>query len=245
MGGMARMAAGVAAFLSLSLGWGVGSAQAAALREALVVEAVARAASVKHGVPRADVVVRWADRPASALAVGMPEGPVSVEVYGAARLNGVGPVGVSVDVAGKRWRTLFPKLEVQVMVPAVVALAPIARGSLVQASQVAVAKAPLPSNGMKPAVALAGIVGAEALRDVAVGEALVATQFRLVPAVRAGEMVSVTLQSGGLSLVSNGQARSAGAVGSTVRVVLLATRKELMAKVIGPGKVLIELEEAP
>lgn len=245
MGDMAAKAARVAVFAFFMAWVAPAPVQAAELREALVVEAVARAASVKHGVPRADVLVRWADRPSSQMVVGMPEGPVSVEVIGASRLTGNGPVGIGVDVAGRRWRSIFPKLDIKVMIPAVVALSPIPRGTIVQADQVAVTKAPMPNNGQKPATSLVGLVGAESMRDWGVGDALVANQFRQVPAVRSGELVSIIVQAGGLNVVATGQARSAGAIGAMIRVVHTSTRKELMARVVGPGRVVIELEEGP
>lgn len=245
MGGMFSRAALGAAIASLVVAAWAPPSWAGELREAVVLEAVARAAALKHGVGRADVMVRWMDRPAAQLAAGLPEGPVSVEVLGTARMHGQGAVGISVDVAGRRWRSIFPKVEIQVMVPALVAVGPIPRGSVVSEQQVQWTKVALPPSGLRPAATLAQVVGSEALRDLSAGEALAAHQFRAVPAVRAGELVNVVLQAGDLTLQSTGQARSAGPVGAMVRVILTSTRKELVAKVVAPGKVLIEMEEGP
>jgi hypothetical protein len=65
------------------------------------------------------------------------------------------------------------------------------------------------------------------------------------PVVRVGERVTMVVRSGGLSVTAVGEAQQPGAVGQTVRVLNVDSRKVVTGRVSGPGTVDVSLGGVP
>lgn len=65
------------------------------------------------------------------------------------------------------------------------------------------------------------------------------------PVVRSGERVTMVVRSGGLSVTAVGEAQQPGAVGQTVRVLNVDSRKVVTGRVSGPGTVDVSLGGVP
>jgi flagella basal body P-ring formation protein FlgA len=229
--------------VALVMCWPTVAWAAPILREQEVLDAVRAATATRLQVPSRDVRVAWRDMSVENMVPALPPGRVTLQVSPTASLGGSGAVPVQVLVEGQRWRTIFPRLEVQVVQPVLVARTRIARGVQAQAGDVEAVRNPVQGTGQPPLSRLEQVLGNEATRDIAPGTVLTAGMFRVAPVVRPGEDVTVSVLDGGLTIVARGQARSAGGNGQLVKVVNPDTRHEFTARVVGPGKVEVRLEE--
>lgn len=219
-------------------------AQAAAnLREQDIVEFVRNEAVVRLQVPKRDVEVEWQDMKLDSLVPTLPDGRVSLQMAQTARLGGRGSVPVLILVNGQKYRTIFPRLEVRIYQTVLVSKAAIGRGSYPSEREVGLARQPIGPMTQSPLTGIDQVIGSEATRDIPPGTVLTAMMFRLPPLVKAGDEVSVVLVSGGLTIITKGQARSAGAKGQLVKIVNLESKQEYVARVVGPNRVEIRMEE--
>ena len=237
-----------AATLGLLLGvWALAlmPTTAAPLRERDVVEYVAEQAALRYQAKRSDVKVTWEGPRLATLAGGTIEASeVTLHLDKETRLGGKSAVPLQLLKDGKRLRTLFPRLEVQVLREVMVVVNPVARGGTVSEGDVELTKRALHTIPGTPILGGPEVLrGAVAKRYVSKGSVLVEGAFDLPPVVRSGSMVAVKLVSGGLTIIASGQAVSDGAMGQLVRVMNLDTRKDFMARVVGENRVEVHLEE--
>lgn len=219
-------------------------AQAAAnLREQDIVEAVRAAAVARLQVPRRDVEVDWQDMSVDSLVPTLPPGQVTLQIAPTARLAGRTNVPIQLLVNGQKFRTIFPRLDIRVFQNILVSRMKIGRGSFPGEREVTLTRQALTQMVQSPLTAIDQIIGSEAVRDIPSGTVLTAMMFRLPPLVKVGDEVSVVLTSGGLTIITKGQARSQGAKGQLVKVLNPESRQEFMARVIGPNRVELRLED--
>jgi flagella basal body P-ring formation protein FlgA len=81
------------------------------------------------------------------------------------------------------------------------------------------------------------IVGAQARRNIRVGEVLTEAAVVVPPVVKSGDEVRVSVSTGVIQLSSVGRASGSGRVGDLIRVLMPASRKGLAARITGPGSV--------
>lgn len=236
-------AAGFGIFLAA---WAIAltAAHAAPIRERDVVEFVAEQAALRYQANRSDVTVTWEGARLATLAGGtLDSSQVTLFLDKDARLGGKSAVAIQLLKDGKRFKTIFPRLEVQVMREVMVAINGVARGAPLAEGDVELVKRALHTIPGTPILGGPEVLrGAVAKRYVARGSVLVEGAFDLPPLVRSGSMVAVKLVSGDLTIIASGQAVSDGAIGQLVRVVNLDTRKDFMARVVGENRVEIHLE---
>jgi flagella basal body P-ring formation protein FlgA len=58
-----------------------------------------------------------------------------------------------------------------------------------------------------------------------------------------GQTVAVTLICGDLTMITSAEARSNGAMGQLIKVMNLDSKREFTARVVGPERVEVKLEE--
>jgi flagella basal body P-ring formation protein FlgA len=80
-------------------------------------------------------------------------------------------------------------------------------------------------------------IGSTARRDLAAGEVLTSQSAPPAPDVRAGDQVQALLSVGAVVVTANLTAVDSGTTGAMVRVVNRDSRRELRARVLGPGMV--------
>lgn len=229
----------------LAAGVPLGAAAAASLpfSEQQVTELVSREVQSRRQLPKADVAVAWKDLKLESLLPAVPEGPVTLKIGEQVRLGGLGNVPVQIFVNGVKYRTIFPKLEVSVTQTVLVAKQVLPHGQAVAAA--AVEKKRLPVSGAlngDPLTDAGVLAGSEPVRDVPPGTILTAGLFKLRPAIKRGEAVSVTLHSGDVTLIISATAASEAAQGQLVKLVNPESQKEFTARAIGPGRASVTLE---
>jgi flagella basal body P-ring formation protein FlgA len=221
------------------------SAHAAPLRERDVVEFITEQAALRYQAKRSDIKVTWEGPRLATLAGGdLDNAEVSFFLEPNTRLGGKSAVPLQLFKDGKRFKTIFPRLDVMVLREVMVTLNPVARGQALVVDDVQLEKRALHTVQGTPILGGPEILkGAVAKRHVSKGSVLVEGAFDLPPLVRSGSMVAVKVVSGGLTIIASGQAVSDGAMGQLIRVVNLDTRKDFVARVVGENRVEIHLEE--
>lgn len=133
-----------------------------------------------------------------------------------ARLWGRGSVGVRC-VDGASWSLLVP-VTVRAWGPALVAAAPLAAGSTVDAGQATEQEVELTREAPGALHDLAQVQGRTLTRALAPGQVLRQDMFRVAQVVQAGDPVKLRVASSGFQVTAAGQALGAAAEGQTVRV---------------------------
>jgi flagella basal body P-ring formation protein FlgA len=220
-------------------------AHAAPLRERDVIEFISEQAALRYQASRSDIKVTWEGTRLASLAGGDLDGAqVTMHLDPGTRLGGKSAIPLQLLKDGKRFKTIFPRLEVLVLREVMVAVNGVARGGAIADGDVQLVKRALHTIPGTPILGGPDVLkGAVAKRYVAKGTVLVEGAFDLPPLVRSGSMVSVKVVSGGLTIIASGQAVSDGAMGQLIRVVNLDTRKDFVARVVGENRVEIHLEE--
>ncbi|MEB3197113.1 MAG: flagellar basal body P-ring formation chaperone FlgA [Candidatus Sericytochromatia bacterium] len=213
------------------------------LREQDVLDLVRNEACARLQIPRRDVDVAWKDMALDSLVTALPPGRVSLQLGPVTRLGGARNLPVQVLVNGQKYRTIFPRLDVQITQDVLVTVNRIPRGSVPQSSDFELVRQPVAHMAQPALTSWSQVVGNETTRDILPGTVLTSGMFRQAPLVKAGDEVTVVVQSGGLSILSRGIARSAGGSGNLVKIVHPDTKHEFVARVTAPGKVEVRLEE--
>ncbi len=147
------------------------------------------------------------------------------------------PVTVEVRVDGRVRRRGVVNAHVRVDVPVVVALGPVRRGELIEASDLTVEPrdvSRLPEGWVDDPAAL---IGQRATRRVMPGTLWRADWAQQPPRVRRGELVPLQLRHGPLVIQGRGVVRKDARVGEMVSVVNPDSRRELTGRVDPNGVV--------
>lgn len=234
----------IALFLLVFLG-AVAPARAAGLRERDVLDFVADQVALRYQVERAKVEIDWMGASLEALVGTMPAGPLALSIEGKPRMLGRTSVPVTLSSGGRRLRTIYPQLTVKVWQDVWVTQKAIHRGAMLEESQASSTRRSLEAIMGTPVTRLSLLQGALAKREIPAGSVLLAEMFDLPPLVRSGQMVTVRLVSGDLTIVTRGQVLRDGSSGQLVRVINPETHKSYAARVVGVDQVEVNIEEAP
>ncbi|MEW6519953.1 MAG: flagellar basal body P-ring formation chaperone FlgA [Thermodesulfobacteriota bacterium] len=84
-------------------------------------------------------------------------------------------------------------------------------------------------------------IGKQLNKSLRAGDLVFAHLLKNPPAVKRGDQVTIIAKNGGLQVSAPGEVKNAGAIGDTVRVKNLTSRRILQAKVVNEGVVEVEL----
>jgi flagella basal body P-ring formation protein FlgA len=113
----------------------------------------------------------------------------------------------------------------------------VARGAALAEEDLAAARHVLAPGPLRRPAARGALVGARVVRDLDADACLAQPPVIPVMAVRAGEDVTAWVREPGLELRTTMVAVDGGAVGSTIRVRPVSSRKSLRARVVGRAEV--------
>ena len=126
--------------------------------------------------------------------------------------------------------------QIDLYVQALVAARNLSRGQVLYDSDLSLSMIPYAqSKGSLTSPELA--VGQTLKNNLAAGEALRDRYLGKSVVIRRGDMVTIVAQQGGLRVTASGQARQDGAIGETISVVNVNSKKVVTARVIGPNQV--------
>ncbi|KQW70486.1 flagellar basal body ring protein [Phenylobacterium sp. Root77] len=83
------------------------------------------------------------------------------------------------------------------------------------------------------------IIGLAAKRPLRAGAAVSARDVSAPQVIKAGELITVTYEDGGISLVLQGKAMSAASLGDTLAVQNVTSKKVIQAVASGPGQAVV------
>jgi flagella basal body P-ring formation protein FlgA len=129
--------------------------------------------------------------------------------------------------------------QVLLLLPVPAPAQPIAQGATIAEADLATIEIDLLAARPGLALAAEGIVDRRARRALAPGKPILARDLETVPAVRAREIVTVTATSGPVTVRTKGRALDKGAVGDTVRVQNMESRKVITGVIVEPGQVAV------
>lgn len=215
---------------------------AATLKEQHVIDFITQEVMRRQQLSRQDVSVSWQGVSLSSMLPTLPDGHVTLDIAATARLGGRGNVPIQVLVDGKKVRTIFPRLDVNIFQTVLVSKGRIEHGTQPAENQVELKRQAINVLNGQPLTSPDQLAGAEALRDIPAGTVLTSQLFKVSPIVKVGQVVTVELKSGGLTLVTTGEAKSAGAKGQVIKVLNLESKREFTARVVAPGRVEINQE---
>lgn len=85
------------------------------------------------------------------------------------------------------------------------------------------------------------VIGKRVTQSLRKGSPIRFNQLEETPLVRRGDRVTVRVKSGGLEIVTAGEAKQDGRLGETIKVVNLDSKKMIFAEVVSSGDVRIDL----
>jgi flagellar basal body P-ring formation protein FlgA len=123
-------------------------------------------------------------------------------------------------------------------VDAVTVESPLERGEVIKASDLALQRRPK-SESTAVLTALNAAVGMAARHPLRPGQALAAADLMKPLIVQRNDSVTIIYEAPGLTLTLRGQAQDAGALGDTIGVLNVQSKRVLQGIVTGPGRVKI------
>lgn len=147
-------------------------------------------------------------------------------------------VEVRCDSAG--WKLYVP-VSVQVQVPVLVALRPLARGASVSAGDVEVQRRDRASVGAQALSDPEQLVGQVVSRPIAAGTVLAAGVMAPLRLVKRGQAVTILGESGSFQIRAQGKALGDGSAGELIRVENLSSRRVVEGRIGTDGSVRVGL----
>ena len=111
---------------------------------------------------------------------------------------------------------------------------PLTRGALIRAEDVTNRRLLVDRVSSDALLSVEQVVGQQAARDIQTGQIATAQFVESVPLARAGQFVTITLNSGSVQVKSVGRALEGGSYGQTIRVKSEATDQTFEVVLTGP-----------
>ena len=161
--------------------------------------------------------------------------------------TGLGSVPVRVRTFADDGRVFETRLTAQVVqrVGVVVVTAPVRRGDRFTSENVAVQAVELDRSHGTPVAELDAVLGRAAAATLRVGTPVIERHLAPDVMVKRGDLVTVTVHRGRLSIRTVGRAAENGARGAIIALRNDATREQFYATVTGPRRAVIEAGTPP
>jgi flagella basal body P-ring formation protein FlgA len=138
--------------------------------------------------------------------------------------------------AGKEAGRQRVTTQVDLKIPVLVAARPLSRGQALTAAEVSPGWAPF-AKGQGALTDPAAVIGLTLKSNLGAGEVFFDRLLTKSLLVRRGETVTIMAVQGPLRVTAAGQAREDGAIGDTITVTNLGSKKNVSGRVVGPGQV--------
>lgn len=143
-------------------------------------------------------------------------------------------------VDGRVQANLALRTELEALAPVAVAAGDLPRGAVLALKDVRLVEKDI-SALRESYQELEPLIGKGLRRAVKAGEVLQKGVLATLPVVRRGELVTMTVRSGGLVLTASGMALDNGGLGERIRVRNNSSQKEVSGRITGPAKVDVEM----
>lgn len=143
-------------------------------------------------------------------------------------------------VDGRVQANLALRIELQALAPVAVAASALPRGAVLSLKDVRLIEKDI--TGLREYYKVTEtLLGKGLRRSVKAGEVLHEGMLATLPVVRRGELVTLTVRSGALVLTASGLALENGGLGEVIRARNNSSQKEVVGRIVGPGKVDLEM----
>jgi len=143
-------------------------------------------------------------------------------------------------VDGKVQANLALRIELAALAPVAVAASDLPRGAVLSLKDVRLSEKDI--SGLREYYkGTETLLGKGLRRAVKSGEVIHEGMLAILPVVHRGELVILTVRSAGLMLTASGQALENGGLGEIIRVRNNSSQKEVSGRIVGPGKVDLEM----
>ena len=131
-------------------------------------------------------------------------------------------------------------LKIKVYKEVLVALNTVDRGSLLNPANFELVKREITMLRESPVDSFDELINQQAARVIGKNSILTWNEKEPVPAIKQGDIITITLQADSFHITARGRARKSGGVGETIPVVNLSSLKEIDAVVIDSNTVAVE-----
>lgn len=171
----------------------------------------------------------------------LPVGVVTCEVVPAdPAIIGSRRFSLIFRVDGKVKANLALRIELQALAPVAVAASSLPRGAVLSPKDVRLVEKDI--TGLREYYKVTEtLLGKGLRRAVKSGEVIHEGMLATLPVVRRGELVTMTVRSGALVLTASGLALDNGGLGEAIRVRNNSSQKEVVGRIVAPGKVDLEM----
>jgi flagella basal body P-ring formation protein FlgA len=171
----------------------------------------------------------------------IPAGKVRYEFLAPRQWEGWGRtvLGLVIRVDDQLVKNMSIPMEVAALTDMVVALFPLPRGVVVEASDVSLQKRDLAEASGKVSFNLDEVLGKRVRVPIRANSPVRSDYLEKVPLVKNGQMVTIVAENGALRVTATGMARGAGAEGDLIMVQNMNSKKSVQARVVDAGTVAV------
>jgi len=141
---------------------------------------------------------------------------------------------------GKEVRTVRVLAEVTMQADVLTVTRSVRPEETLEAEDLKVSRVTLPSAGHDFVTDLDQAVGKRVTRPLREESPIRLSSLALPEVVQKGDQVTIEVKHGGLLIQANGTSKSGGSIGQSITVLNQDSKKEIRAKVVGPGTVRVE-----
>ena len=172
----------------------------------------------------------------------LPEGNVSYEVSAPRQWEGWGQASLAliVRVNDRVVKNIPIMVDVEALADLVVTTRPVERGEILTQADVAVQKRDLASTGGKVARTTGEVVGLKVRVGMRGNSPLRTDYLERIPLIKAGQLVTVLLESPALRVTTTGRAKGAGSAGDLITVQNVSSNKDFPARIVDAGTVRVD-----
>lgn len=153
----------------------------------------------------------------------------------------LGRVTLRVRCEGRAPWSIFVPARVNIYRHVVVSTRPLQRHTLLQAADLGLAEQDIGSLTQGYLLDPAEALGTQLVRGLAAGQPILPSQLKRPPTIRRGERVVISAKLGQVMVRMEGEALTDGSLSQQIRVRNTRSQRIVMARVIGPGQVEVDL----
>jgi flagella basal body P-ring formation protein FlgA len=167
----------------------------------------------------------------------VPEADLSFKVTAQPNEDFLGDVSLIITISdrSKTLKQVWWRGEVVVPTEIVVADRFLKRGQIISEKDVTTRAGTLDDDAKNAIMNVSSVIGKKIKKDIRPGQAVRTDYLIEPPAVRKGDVVTVVAESRLLKVTAQGVARENGCPGDSIRVMNLASKKEIIGQVEGPA----------
>mgnify|MGYP001826975671 CR=1 FL=1 len=192
-------------------------------------------------IPRAQDSIRIKEVKVSDNAI-LPKGSVTYRVIPPKNIDFLRTVPLSIlfSVNGNFEKKIWATVRFEVLTEAVVAKRPIKRFQLIREEDIFLKKVDLAAIQSNPITSIDEVLGKRARRAITASSFLTTACIELPPLVKRGDVVLIIAESEGLRITALGEVRKSGCKGEKIRVLNLASKKAVYARVVDSDTVIVD-----